>query len=191
MHLTLFRVLGVHWETRLTWSRLTGRLHAIAGGSQTRKYTPDITAATEETEEEVSRDQVSLVSQCTPSTRNRVKCITHGHMVNPCRQTKVKQPWCPHTLKDDGSPFCCSPTCFSVCVHAKLLQLCPPLCDRIDCSLPGSSVQGILQARMLEWVAISYSRASSRPRDGTHVSYMHLLCLLHWQALADPFLINF
>ena len=51
----LFRVLGVPWETTLTWARLTGRLRAIAGGSQTRKYTPDITAATEETEEEVRR----------------------------------------------------------------------------------------------------------------------------------------
>ena len=65
MHLTLFRVLGVHWETRLTWSRLTGRLHAIAGGSQTRKYTPDISAATEETggggEAETDEDEWRLM----------------------------------------------------------------------------------------------------------------------------------
>ena len=45
---------------------------------------------------------------------------------------------------------------FHVC--AKLLQLCPTLCDPTDCSLPGSSVHGILQARILEWVAISSSR---------------------------------
>ena len=38
------------------------------------------------------------------------------------------------------------------------------LCDSMDCSLPGSSVHGILQARILEWVAISFSRRSSRPR---------------------------
>ena len=37
-------------------------------------------------------------------------------------------------------------------------QACPTLCDPMDCSLPGSSVHGILQARVLEWVAISYSR---------------------------------
>ena len=44
------------------------------------------------------------------------------------------------------------------------------LCDPIDCSLPGSSVHGIFQARVLEWVAISFSRGSSRPRDRTWVS---------------------
>ena len=44
------------------------------------------------------------------------------------------------------------------CVHA---QLCPTLCDPMDCSLPRSSVHRILQARILEWVAISFSRVSS------------------------------
>ena len=44
------------------------------------------------------------------------------------------------------------------------------LCDPTDCSPPGSSVHGILQARILEWVAIPFSRASSRPRDRTRVS---------------------
>ena len=42
---------------------------------------------------------------------------------------------------------------------AKLLQSCPTLCDPIDSSPPGSSVHGILQARILEWVAISFSNA--------------------------------
>ena len=46
------------------------------------------------------------------------------------------------------------------------------LCDLTDCSPPGSSVHGILQARILEWVAISFSRGSSRPRDQTHASYV-------------------
>ena len=45
------------------------------------------------------------------------------------------------------------------------------LCDLMDCSLPGSSVHGILQARILEWVAMHSSRGSSWPRDGTHVSW--------------------
>ena len=40
-----------------------------------------------------------------------------------------------------------------VCMHAKSLQLCPTLCDPMDCSTPRSSVHGILQARILEWVA--------------------------------------
>ena len=45
------------------------------------------------------------------------------------------------------------------CMHAKSLQLCPTLCDPIDGSLPGSPIPGILQARTLEWVAISFSNA--------------------------------
>ena len=53
-------------------------------------------------------------------------------------------------------------------------QSCLPLCDHMDGSTPGSSVHGILQARILEWVAISYSRGSSRPRDKP-VSLMFLV----------------
>ena len=49
-------------------------------------------------------------------------------------------------------------------------QSCPTLWDPIDCSLSGSSVHGILQARILEWVAISFSRESSQPRDPTQIS---------------------
>ena len=45
----------------------------------------------------------------------------------------------------------------SACMHAKSLQLCPTLCDSMDCNPPGSSVYGILQARILEWVATSSS----------------------------------
>ena len=48
---------------------------------------------------------------------------------------------------------------------AKFLQLCPTLCDPIDGSPPGSPVPGVLQARILEWVAISFSRRSSQPKD--------------------------
>jgi len=44
----------------------------------------------------------------------------------------------------------------------EVTQLCPTLCDPIDCSLPGSSIHGIFQARILEWVAISFSRRSSQ-----------------------------
>ena len=49
-------------------------------------------------------------------------------------------------------------------------QLYPILCDRMDCSPSGSSVHGILQVRILEWVAISFSRGSSPPRDQIQVS---------------------
>ena len=46
-------------------------------------------------------------------------------------------------------------------------QLCPTLCDPMDCSPPGSSVHGILQARILEWVAVPFSRGSFQPRNRT------------------------
>ena len=49
-------------------------------------------------------------------------------------------------------------------------QSCPTLCDLMDYSLPGSSVHGIFQARILEWVAIPFSRGSSQPRNRTQVS---------------------
>ena len=54
--------------------------------------------------------------------------------------------------------------------HSKSLQSCPTLCDPMDCSPSGSSIHGILQARILGWVAISFSRGFSPPRDQTHVS---------------------
>ena len=49
-------------------------------------------------------------------------------------------------------------------------QLCPTLCNPMDCSLSGSSDHGIFQARVLEWIAISFSRGSSQPRNRTRVS---------------------
>ena len=57
-------------------------------------------------------------------------------------------------------------------------QSCPTLCDPMDCSLSGSSVHGIFQVRILEWVAISFSRRSSRPRDQTCNSYVS--CIGRW-----------
>ena len=66
-----------------------------------------------------------------------------------------------------------------VCVCA---QSCPTLCDPRDCSSPGSSVHEISQARILEWVVISFSRGISLTQ-GSHSS---LLCFLHWQADSLP-----
>ena len=60
-------------------------------------------------------------------------------------------------------------------MHAKSR---PTLCDPLDCSLPGSSVHGILQARILEWVAMPSSRESSWPRNRTRVSYT--FCNSRW-----------
>ena len=57
-------------------------------------------------------------------------------------------------------------------VNTKVLvaQSCPTLCDPMDCSRPDSSVQGLLQAKILQWVAIPFSRGSSRPGNQSRVS---------------------
>ena len=69
----------------------------------------------------------------------------------------------------------------SVLCPAKLLQSCLTLFDHMDCSSPSSSVHGILQVRILEWVAISFSRGSSQTKDQTCIS-----CLLHWRVDSLP-----
>ena len=55
-------------------------------------------------------------------------------------------------------------------VKVKAAQSCPTLCGPMDCSLPGFSVHGTLQTRILEWVAVPFSMESSQPRDQTQVS---------------------
>ena len=77
-----------------------------------------------------------------------------------------------------------------VCVHTKSLQLCLTLCNPMDCSPSGSSIHGILQARILEWVAMHSSRGSCQPRDHTHVSYIPCIgrrVLYHWHHLGSPY----
>ena len=72
-------------------------------------------------------------------------------------------------------------------MRAKSLQSCPTLCDPMDCSPPGPSVHGILQARILKWVAIPSSSKSSQPRDRTQV-FMSTCTgsqfLYHWRRLS-------
>ena len=63
------------------------------------------------------------------------------------------------------------------CVVCVCTQSCPALCDPMD-SPPRSSVLGIFHTRILEWVAISFSRGSSPPRDHTHLSYIS--CIDRW-----------
>ena len=67
----------------------------------------------------------------------------------------------------------------TVCMHANSLESCLTLCNPVDCSMPGSSVHGILQARILKWVAVPSSKGSSWPRDWTrfsNVSFIYDLC---------------
>ena len=65
-----------------------------------------------------------------------------------------------------------------LCLCAKSLQLCSTLCDPVDCSLPGSCVHRILQARILDWVAVPSSGGSSQPRKRTGISYVS--CIGRW-----------
>ena len=63
---------------------------------------------------------------------------------------------------------------------SEVTQSCPTLRDPMDCSLPDSSVHGISQASVLEWVAIPFSRGSSPPRTWTHVSCIGTQFLYYW-----------
>ena len=72
--------------------------------------------------------------------------------------------------------------CSHACLCTQSLQSCPTLFDPMDYNPPCSSVHGILQARILEWVAMPSSRGSSPPGDWTHVC----LCLLHCRWILYP-----
>ena len=64
---------------------------------------------------------------------------------------------------------------YNPCVYAFMLsQSCLTICDSMDSSPPGSSIHGILQARILEWVTMPSSRGSFQPRDQTGISYIYL-----------------
>ena len=72
-------------------------------------------------------------------------------------------------------------------------QSCLTLCDPVDCCLPGFSVHGIPQERILEWVAISFSRGSSWPKDQTHISCISCISrriLYHWAIWEAPFFVS-
>ena len=71
--------------------------------------------------------------------------------------------------------------------ESEVAQSCPTLCDPVDCSLPGSSLHGILQARVLEWGAIAFSRGSSWPRDWTRVSCIPGRCFNLWATREGQF----
>ena len=76
-----------------------------------------------------------------------------------------------------------------VCARVLLPQSCLTLCDPVDCSPPGSFVHGILRIRILQWVAMRSSRASSQPRDWTCISYVSCAgkrVLYHWCHLGSP-----
>ena len=72
--------------------------------------------------------------------------------------------------------------------ESEVAQSCPTLCDPMDCSLPGSSVHGIFQAIVLEWIAIFCSRGSSWPRYQTQVSCIADRCFTLWATREDTYI---
>ena len=98
-----------------------------------------------------------------------IRCLLLGRKAMTNMSKRMKSLYHPWGQKESDTTERLSQT-LSVCMHAKSLQVCLTLCDPMDCSRPGSSVHGIFHARILEWVAISYSRVSSPPRGRTRVS---------------------
>ena len=98
---------------------------------------------------------------------------TYAHACSEVHDLKFRM-WC-HTV---------------VCVHVcSLPQLCLTLCDPMDLSPSGSSIHGISQLRMLEWDSIFFSRGSSQPREGPHISCIGrwiLHCWAAWEAPSRP-----
>ena len=84
-----------------------------------------------------------------------------------------------HIVRPEILPLSSIPPFLSHCTYSEVAQSCLTLCNPVDCSLPCSSVHGIFQARVLEWVAISFFRGSSQPRDGTCVSCTGSWSLYH------------
>ena len=71
-------------------------------------------------------------------------------------------------------------------MKVKVAQLCPTLWDLMDWGLPGSSVRGILQTRIVEWVAIPFSKGSLQPTDRTQVSYIAGRLFTIWATREAP-----
>ena len=100
------------------------------------------------------------------SIRKWTQPHTHIHAHRPMQESSV------HTWTPCSSLVSAEFRLWPVKLKALVGQSCPTLWDLMDCSPPGSSVHGILQARVLEWVAIPSSRGSSWPRDRIWVSWI-------------------
>ena len=88
---------------------------------------------------------------------------------SPSTDAWIKKMWYSHTMEHYSTIKMNEILPFATTWVESESQSCPTHCDPMDCSLPGSSVHGILQARILEWVAVPFSRESSQPRNQTEV----------------------
>ena len=98
-----------------------------------------------------------------PDTRNHLHLGNRKH--SPAEPVNFK-------MRENAKALFPGRKDYTLVRRSEVAQSRPILCDPIDYSLPGSSVHGIFQARVLEWVAISFSRGSSQPRDRTRVSHI-------------------
>ena len=110
---------------------------------------------------------LAQVGRCIPSLlENNTKCRRYHYCRNDYLNLK-------NNVEMDDTSITLAQCDFFIILkwsESEVSQSCLTLCNSLDCSLPGSSVNGIFQARVLEWVAIFFSRESSQPRDGSWVS---------------------
>ena len=102
------------------------------------------------------------------SAKSLQSCLTLCDPIDG-QPTRLPRPW-DSSGKNTGVGCHFLLQCMKVKSESDVAQSCLTLSDPMDWSPPSSSVHGILQARILEWAAISFSRGSSRPRDQTQVS---------------------
>ena len=105
----------------------------------------------------------------------------------PCARPK-SSPQVQSRLQEAMIPLLISAVTWKL--KSSLSQPCPKLCDPMDCSPPGSSVHGLSQARMLEWVVLPFSMGSSQPRDQTRVSCISRWILYHLSRQGSPVMCN-
>ena len=101
--------------------------------------------------------------RCHPAISSSVVPFSFHHQSFPASGSFIMS----QLFASDGQSIGVSGSASVLPVCVLVTQSCPPLCNPMDCSLPGSSVNGILQARILEWVAVPFSRGSSWPRNQT------------------------
>ena len=121
---------------------------------------------------------LSALGLQSPERRESGKGKVNEHRCRPalrlpfclCPEHMEAQPPASQAKEGGSSGRSNRPEWFPACTLALSRSAVSDSCDSIHCSLPGSSVHGILQARILEWAAISFCRGSSQPRDRTLVS---------------------
>ena len=129
-----------------------------------------------------------LVAQSCPTVCDSMDCSPPGSPVHGILQAWILEwvaiSFCKWSFwpRDITEIFLTEGSFFTIWATGEVLvtQSCSTLCNVVDCSLPGSSVHGIFQAKILEWVDSSFSRGSSRPRDQTQASRIAGRCFTIW-----------